>query len=108
STARDSHGLGKLQPLFQEASQMRNRFFLGKDCLTHDGISTSSGNVSWLACFVALLLFFATGSAIAQLSGKGAITGTVTDKTGAVIPNAMVTATNTSTKISAETKTTGS
>ena len=34
----------------------------------------------------------------AQLAGKGAITGTVTDPTGAVVPGATVTATNTATR----------
>jgi len=43
----------------------------------------------------------------AQLAGKGAITGTVQDKTGAVISNATVTATNNATGISAVTKSTG-
>jgi hypothetical protein len=43
----------------------------------------------------------------AQLTGKGTITGTVSDKTGAVIPGASVTATNTATGISNTTTTTG-
>jgi hypothetical protein len=45
--------------------------------------------------------------AMAQLAGKGGITGTVADKTGAVIANATVTATSTSTGISTVTKSTG-
>ncbi len=44
-----------------------------------------------LAC---MLAFAATLSAGAQLAGTGAISGTVTDPTGAVIPGATVTATN--------------
>jgi hypothetical protein len=44
---------------------------------------------------------------MAQLSGKGAITGTVTEKTGAVIPGAVVTATNSATGITTTTTTTG-
>ena len=43
---------------------------------------------------------FLTPRAEAQLAGKGSITGTVTDPTGAVVPNATVTATNTATGIS--------
>jgi hypothetical protein len=43
----------------------------------------------------------------AQLSGKGAVTGTVADKTGAVIPGAVVAATNNATGITTTTTTTG-
>ncbi|HEV2324675.1 MAG TPA: TonB-dependent receptor [Terracidiphilus sp.] len=47
-----------------------------------------------VACLaVAFAAIFCT-TASAQLAGKGAITGTVTDTTGAVIPGAQVTATN--------------
>lgn len=45
--------------------------------------------------------------AMAQLAGKGGITGTVQDKTGAVIANATVTATNTANGVSTVTKSTG-
>ena len=45
--------------------------------------------------------------ALAQLTGKGAISGTVTDPSGAVIPNASVMATNIATQISTSTTTTG-
>lgn len=58
-----------------------------------------------IATFVLLLL--AACSAGAQLTGKGAITGTVTDSTGAVIPDAQLTATNLATGIKATTETTG-
>lgn len=63
--------------------------------------------VPWLGCFAAIFLLFCAGTAMAQLSGKGAITGTVTDTTGAMIPNADVTATNGATGIETTTKTTG-
>ena len=46
-------------------------------------------------------------AAKAQLAGKGAITGTVTDSTGALIPNAQVAATNISNGITATTTSTG-
>src|ERR1035441_5148691 len=59
----------------------------------------------WLLLLVIALM--APFCAQAQLSGKGAITGTVTDKTGAVIPGASVTATNNATKITTTTTTTG-
>ncbi|HVN93385.1 MAG TPA: TonB-dependent receptor [Terracidiphilus sp.] len=58
------------------------------------------------ALFVAALVFLPL-AASAQLSGKGAITGTVMDKSGAVIPNATITATNTTNGISSVTKSTG-
>jgi hypothetical protein len=59
--------------------------------------------------FIALLLtvVFAPTGSWAQLSGKGAVTGTVEDKSGAVIANATVTAKNTATGIATATKTTG-
>ncbi len=40
-----------------------------------------------------------TSTAFAQLSGKGSIRGTVEDKTGAVVPNASVVATNNDTNV---------
>ena len=43
---------------------------------------------------------------MAQLSGKGEITGSVTDKTGAVIPDAAITATNGGSGITTTTKST--
>jgi len=48
-----------------------------------------------------------TGVANGQLTGKGAISGTVTDNTGAVIAGASISARNTATGISASTTTTG-
>ena len=47
---------------------------------------------------VAMLALFA-GSAMAQIAGTGAISGTVTDPTGAVVAGATVTATNTDTNV---------
>ncbi len=48
-------------------------------------------SIWWLAlCLLAL----ASGTLFAQTAGTGALTGTVTDPTGAVIPNVTVTATN--------------
>ena len=65
-------------------------------------------SVSWLGCLTAMFLLMCAGTAMAQLSGKGAVTGTVTDKTGAVVPGAEVTTTNGATNISTTAKTTGS
>jgi len=59
---------------------------------------------AWL---VLLVIAMMTSGAMAQLSGKGAISGTVTDRTGAVIPNAAIVATNNDTGISTKTTTTG-
>jgi hypothetical protein len=59
---------------------------------------------TWLLLVIAML---APLGAKAQLTGKGEITGTVTDKTGAVIPGASVVATNTATNISVSTTSTG-
>jgi hypothetical protein len=55
-----------------------------------------------------LLALIALPNALkAQTAGEGTITGTVTDSTGAIIPNATVTATNTATNVST-TRTTSS
>lgn len=61
-------------------------------------------SATWMVC---LLFALAATGAMGQLSGKGQITGSVSDKTGAVIPNAQVTALNTATGIIASTQTTG-
>src|SRR5580698_1344223 len=67
----------------------------------------SSARVLGLA-FLAVFLILACNARLgAQLTGKGAITGVVTDKTGAVIPNATITATNTGNGITATTQSTG-
>ena len=50
------------------------------------------------ACLVvASLLFLSVPSLIAQTAASGALTGTVTDSTGAVVPNVTVTVTSTDT-----------
>ena len=61
--------------------------------------------LGFVAMFVIATMMSA--GAMAQLSGKGAITGTVEDKTGAVIANATVTATDTANGISTVTKSSG-
>jgi Carboxypeptidase regulatory-like domain len=57
---------------------------------------------------VILLACVSTSLMFAQLSGKGAISGTVTDNTGAVITNAVVTITNDATGLSVRALTTSS
>jgi hypothetical protein len=51
----------------------------------------------WLSCLTALM--FCAVTAFAQSAGEGAIQGTVTDPTGAVVPDAAVTATNVATGV---------
>ena len=63
-------------------------------------------NWGWLVLLAVVIL--APLSAMAQLSGKGEITGLVTDKTGAVIPGAEIAATNIATGITTKTTSTGS
>jgi hypothetical protein len=58
-----------------------------------------------LSLFVLVAIIGASSTLRAQTGGEGAIAGTVTDSTGAAIPNATVTATNTATNVS-ETRTT--
>jgi hypothetical protein len=61
----------------------------------------------WICVAVFAIAMFATGVANGQLTGKGAISGTVTDNTGAVIAGASISAKNTATGISTTTTTTG-
>jgi len=59
------------------------------------GKDLRSGNVRKLGLWAALLVFATVGSAaLAQTGGDGAITGTVTDTTGAAVAKATVTALN--------------
>jgi hypothetical protein len=88
--------------------------------MSNTNISSSSGRVTVVSTafdflagamqlgmvLVAMVAFFAS-SAAAQLSGTGAISGTVTDPTGAVISGATVTATNTGTNVKTVRTTTG-
>jgi hypothetical protein len=62
--------------------------------------------LGWLVLLVIAMM--APFGAKAQLSGKGQITGLVTDKTGAVIPGAVIAVTNTATGITVTTTSTGS
>ena len=64
-------------------------------------------SASWLGCFTAMFILMCAGTAMAQMTGKGAITGTVSDKTGAVITGALIAATNDFTGITTKTTTTG-
>jgi hypothetical protein len=60
-----------------------------------------------LSVIAALAVLLTAAPLSAQLTGKGAITGTVADQTGAVIPSATVTATNTGNGITSSTLSTG-
>jgi len=61
---------------------------------------------SFRALFCALIVFFAASAARAQLNTATAL-GTITDATGAAIPNATVVLTQTDTNFTRETKTNG-
>ena len=60
-----------------------------------------------LACLAAMFVLIGASSASAQLTGKGAITGTVMDGTGAVVAGASISATNSASGITATTVSTG-
>jgi hypothetical protein len=64
-------------------------------------------NFGWICVAVFAIAMFATGVANGQLTGKGAITGVVTDHTGAVIAGAEVSVKNEATELSVSMKTTG-
>ena len=86
---------------------MKRKFFLGEDRKAQSMIRSLRGYLPLLGLLAAISIFMFPATTDAQLSGKGAITGTVSDSTGAVIPNATVIATNGSTGIETQTKTTG-
>lgn len=86
---------------------MKSKIFLGNNGSSQSILATWLAGVCWAACLVATFVLMCPGNATAQLAGKGQITGTVSDKTGAVIPGAQVTATNNATSITVATKTTG-
>ncbi|HZD46274.1 MAG TPA: carboxypeptidase-like regulatory domain-containing protein, partial [Acidobacteriaceae bacterium] len=67
-------------------------------------LRTTQGRAWWLACLCLLLI---TGAASAQVD-QGAITGTVTDNTGAIVPGAQVTLTATDTGFTLQEKSNGS
>ena len=77
-----------------------NPFFGGKSV---QSVAHSLG----LSFLVTFFIFVYSAPLGAQLTGKGAITGIVADKTGAVIPNATISATNTGNGITSTTKSTG-
>ena len=60
-----------------------------------------------LSLFVLVAIIGASATVRAQTAGEGTITGTVTDDTGAAIPNATVTATNNATNVSVQRTTSG-
>jgi hypothetical protein len=86
---------------------MNNKFFTEKNGKAHGMLRRFKSYASWLGCITAIILIISSMGANAQLSGKGAITGTVADSTGAVIPNATVIASNGATGIQTQTTTTG-
>ncbi len=59
----------------------------------------------WLVCSTIFLL--ATGRAVGQMAGSGTIQGTITDSSGAVVPQANVTAINVATGVQTTRPTTG-
>ncbi len=69
---------------------------LGKNIFS----STLANMTCRALCLLALALTIATPATLkAQTAGEGTVSGTVTDGTGAVVPNAKVTATNVATNI---------
>jgi hypothetical protein len=76
----------------------------------HETRWTARRSVSWLRVIsLAILFFTAMSSAVyAQVAGTGNIQGTVADQTGALIANATVTLTETSTQVKRTAQTDGS
>lgn len=59
--------------------------------------SGSRERFGWSSVFLLVLIFLGSTQAFAQFAGKGSILGVVSDTSGAVIPDATVTATNVAT-----------
>src|SRR5438045_4334469 len=72
--------------------------------VSRDFLCSAMGKTIALAAIVLLVMPL---HLMAQVGGQGAIAGTVTDSTGASIPNATVTATNTATGVATIRTTTG-
>jgi hypothetical protein len=75
---------------------MRNRLASPFTRLLSFSLTTSSR----LVLFMAVLLTLTTGHMLAQTGGQGALEGSITDPTGAVIPNATITVTDVASKVS--------
>lgn len=76
---------------------MTSRFFGSHSPLQFAPASFLRGALSLLLLLCTAAVLLCGAPAHAQLSGKGAITGTVTDPTGAIVPGATVTATQNTT-----------
>ena len=66
--------------------------------MLHSGDKVSFHGKKWIAVLLVWISVF-VAPAVAQTGGEGAISGTVTDTTGAVVPNAQVVATNNGTGV---------
>jgi hypothetical protein len=75
---------------------MSNRIGLGSNRIKMSGVARRQ--TIWLLLVTVSMLTSVTGLH-AQLAGEGAIQGRITDPTGAIIPSAVVTATNVATEI---------
>jgi hypothetical protein len=64
-------------------------------------------SVIWVALVILGFCALLAGTANAQIGGSGSITGVVTDATGALVPGASVTATNTATNVATTQTTSG-
>jgi hypothetical protein len=62
--------------------------------------SSRTGPIAWITLLLLCVLTLRGTSALAQTGGQGALEGTVTDSTGAVVPSATVTATNQASNVS--------
>ena len=74
---------------------------------TTHGIARLLGGAAWVGCLAAILALLCSGTAMAQMAGTGAIAGTVTDSSGAVISGATVVATEVDTNVATTRTTTG-
>ncbi len=70
-------------------------------------MNKKSASIFLWCLFVSAAVLLAAPHTLAQIGGTGSIQGVVTDATGAVIPNATVTATNTATGVKTTRQTTG-
>src|SRR5271169_3778082 len=73
---------------------MSSRLFRIEKKETHDMARRVLSWATSVGCLLVIIFLVCASSAFAQMAGTGAIAGTVTDSTGAVIPNATMIATS--------------
>ncbi len=81
--------------------------YISEKSVIYQAVALATKKFAHLILVLGLFCSAGLPNALAQISGKGTLQGTVTDSSGAVIPNASVVATQQDTQTTTEQKTTG-